>query len=202
MALARVKTWSAGEVLTAADLNAEYNNILNNATSLISPLTANLNCGAGYVTNIAVLEAVLLTVSGVITAGSAPHTITTAAGLVDSAKLSVAIKSPIFCLNGVGPNATTKFYSPAAVTSTTETGLLAFMPYAGTLKNLRVINTGGSGAVATTTVFVRVAAANTTITCVLAIGETSKSDTTHTAAVAALHCAMSESSSRKCVATP
>ena len=26
----RVKTWSAGEVLTAADLNAEFNNILNN----------------------------------------------------------------------------------------------------------------------------------------------------------------------------
>lgn len=38
MALGRVKTWIS-EILTAADLNAEFNNILNNATSLISPAT-------------------------------------------------------------------------------------------------------------------------------------------------------------------
>ena len=45
MSLARVKTWNAGDVLTAADLNAEFDNILNNPGSLISPLTANLNLG-------------------------------------------------------------------------------------------------------------------------------------------------------------
>ena len=43
MAISRVKTWIANEVLTASDLNAEFNNILNNALSLVSPLTANLN---------------------------------------------------------------------------------------------------------------------------------------------------------------
>ena len=43
MSLARVKTWSSGEVLTASDLNAEYNNILNNARDLISPLTGSLD---------------------------------------------------------------------------------------------------------------------------------------------------------------
>jgi hypothetical protein len=43
LALARVKTWIAGEVLTASDLNAEYNNILTNARSLISPLTGVLD---------------------------------------------------------------------------------------------------------------------------------------------------------------
>lgn len=43
MALARVKTWSAGEVLLASDLNSEFNNILNNARSLISPLTGSLD---------------------------------------------------------------------------------------------------------------------------------------------------------------
>jgi len=37
MSLSRVKTWSAGEVLTAADLNAEFNNILNNPVDLWSP---------------------------------------------------------------------------------------------------------------------------------------------------------------------
>lgn len=42
MTISRVKTWIAGEVLTAADLNAEINNILNNTTALVTPLTANL----------------------------------------------------------------------------------------------------------------------------------------------------------------
>ena len=39
MSLSRVKTWIAAEVLTASDLNSEFNNILNNPVSLISPLT-------------------------------------------------------------------------------------------------------------------------------------------------------------------
>ena len=43
MSLARVKVWIAGEVLTASELNAEFNNILNNPVSLISPLTATLD---------------------------------------------------------------------------------------------------------------------------------------------------------------
>lgn len=43
MALSRIKTWVSGEVLTASDLNAEFNNPLNNALSLISPLTGALD---------------------------------------------------------------------------------------------------------------------------------------------------------------
>ena len=43
MALARAKTWSSGEVLTASELNNEFNNIINNARDLISPLTASLD---------------------------------------------------------------------------------------------------------------------------------------------------------------
>lgn len=43
MALARVKTWAPGEVLTATDLNTEFSNILNNPTSLISPFTGGLD---------------------------------------------------------------------------------------------------------------------------------------------------------------
>lgn len=39
MALARIKTWIAAEVLTASDLNSEFNNILNNPVSLLSPVT-------------------------------------------------------------------------------------------------------------------------------------------------------------------
>ena len=40
MALARVKTWIPGDILTASDLNAEFNNILNNPVSLISNATS------------------------------------------------------------------------------------------------------------------------------------------------------------------
>jgi len=53
MSLARVKTWIAGEILTAADLNGEFNNILQNPTSLISPFTANLNANSKQITNLA-----------------------------------------------------------------------------------------------------------------------------------------------------
>lgn len=42
MSLSRVKNWIAGEVLTASDLNTEYNNILNNPGSLICPIGFNL----------------------------------------------------------------------------------------------------------------------------------------------------------------
>lgn len=46
-AVSRVKTWSDGEVLTHTDLNAEFQNIIDNMTTAISPLTANLDF-AGY----------------------------------------------------------------------------------------------------------------------------------------------------------
>lgn len=43
MAISRVKTWNNGDTLTAADLNAEFNNIIDNPLSLISPLTGALD---------------------------------------------------------------------------------------------------------------------------------------------------------------
>ena len=43
MAISRVKVWIANEVLTASDLNSEFNNLLNNALALVSPLTGNLD---------------------------------------------------------------------------------------------------------------------------------------------------------------
>lgn len=38
-----MKTWIAGEVLLASDLNAEYNNILGNGESLVLPFTGNVD---------------------------------------------------------------------------------------------------------------------------------------------------------------
>jgi hypothetical protein len=43
MTLTRIKTWVPGDILTAADLNAEFNNLLANATTLISPLQGDVN---------------------------------------------------------------------------------------------------------------------------------------------------------------
>ena len=43
MALSRVKVWIPGDILTASDLNGEFNNILNNPISLISPTTGAIN---------------------------------------------------------------------------------------------------------------------------------------------------------------
>jgi hypothetical protein len=50
VALARVKTWIAGEVLTASDLNAEVNNVLNNGADLVSPFTKAISLG-GFALN-------------------------------------------------------------------------------------------------------------------------------------------------------
>ena len=54
MSLARVKTWVAGDTLTAADLNAEFNNLLNNPISLISPTTGVINFDNKLHTNLPV----------------------------------------------------------------------------------------------------------------------------------------------------
>ena len=51
MALARVKNWIA-EVLTYSDLNNEFNSILNNANSLISPFTADVAAGGFKITGL------------------------------------------------------------------------------------------------------------------------------------------------------
>lgn len=52
MALARVKTWAA-EVLTPDDLNAEFDNLLDNALALISPLTGALDLNGFALQNLA-----------------------------------------------------------------------------------------------------------------------------------------------------
>jgi hypothetical protein len=54
MALSPLTTWTNGQVLTHTALNAEFANIYNNANSLISPLTANLDAGGFRLQNVAV----------------------------------------------------------------------------------------------------------------------------------------------------
>jgi hypothetical protein len=55
MTISRITTWVDGQVLTAAALNNEFDNLIGNATSLISPLTGNLDFNLNQATNL-VLE--------------------------------------------------------------------------------------------------------------------------------------------------
>ena len=52
MAIARITTWAASQVLTASALNSEFDNILNNALALVSPLTGALDFNAFKLTNL------------------------------------------------------------------------------------------------------------------------------------------------------
>ena len=65
MALSRVKVWSSGEVLYATDLNNEFNNILQNAASLISPLTGAIDLD-GYALTIDAAGVTTLTSSAAV----------------------------------------------------------------------------------------------------------------------------------------
>ena len=52
MALSTFKTYVANEVLTASDLNSSFSRIHDNALTLISPLTGNLDAGGFGVLNL------------------------------------------------------------------------------------------------------------------------------------------------------
>ena len=62
MALSRVTTWVSGQVLTAAALNAEFDNLINNPVGLISPTTGAINFNNQAHTNLR-LEGVATTPS-------------------------------------------------------------------------------------------------------------------------------------------
>ena len=72
-----MKTWVAGDTLTAADLNAEFNNLLNNPISLISPTTGVINFDNKLHTNLPVSA-----LSGTSGSTGQVATINTAAGAV------------------------------------------------------------------------------------------------------------------------
>lgn len=51
MSLSRVHTWQRNEILLSTDLNAEFNNILSNGSSLVFPLSADLDVGSKLLIN-------------------------------------------------------------------------------------------------------------------------------------------------------
>lgn len=55
MSVSRAKTWIAGEVLTASDLNSEFNNVLNNGQTLAWPATEDKNFDGFNIDNLGVI---------------------------------------------------------------------------------------------------------------------------------------------------
>ena len=51
MSLSRVHTWARNEILLSTDLNAEFNNILSNGSSLVFPLSTDLDVGSKLLLN-------------------------------------------------------------------------------------------------------------------------------------------------------
>lgn len=172
MALARVKTWSAGEVLTASDLNTEVNNILNNALTLISPLTGALDLDgfaltvdAAAVTTLQSTAAVALsyiTGSKAGTPGStgsmanfSAHTFTdsaTAGAGTATSYTGFSIQRPTLAATNAGvvtTDAATLYVanSPAAGTNETITNAYALWVDNGTTRLDGDLTVGGNAAV-------------------------------------------------------
>lgn len=70
MPLARVKTWVVGDLLPAAELNAEFNNILNNPVSLITAGSTWTQYALAYASTTAVLASLGAATNGQLPIGS------------------------------------------------------------------------------------------------------------------------------------
>ena len=85
MAITAFKSWSSGEILTAADLNSSFSQIINNPIDLWSPSTKAMDLGGFALTNGGSAAFTTLSTSGLATLASATVTATaTAAAFVPS----------------------------------------------------------------------------------------------------------------------
>ena len=104
MALSRLTDWNDGDVLTAAALEAEVDNIYNNALSLVSPWTGNMAAGGFVLTGLGL---------GTVTVPALGFTGDTNTGLYSSAADNVDISTG--ALRGLNVNATTAELRPGNI---------------------------------------------------------------------------------------
>lgn len=177
MALSRVKTWISGDVLTASDLNAEFNNILNNPVSLISPLTAAISLAGFALTLDAASASTLQSTASQflqLTPGAKAGTPSTTGGIVN------LVASTYTDNNTAGSGTATAFDATAiqkptlaatnanVVTTTASTVHILSQPAAGTNETLttaaalRVSGTAASSGTNTAAIYVDVAPSGAT----------------------------------------
>src|SRR5574338_204658 len=159
MALARVKTWNPGDILTANDLNNEFNNILNNPITLISPTTGVINFNSQAHTNF-VLENVATTPTA---ATSGRIVYNTALGYPQVDQGSVVRSIPLVLSTAVSGNAlvvgtTGGAFQMSTVGSTTpavlivsSSGALQYIMGSSTNTTLMVTSSGATPAFAAPT---------------------------------------------------
>lgn len=141
MALSALKSWGS-EILTPTDLNAEFANVYNNALTLISPLTGNLDFGGFRGTGLSLGTAASPSVqftgdtnTGIYSSGADALDFSTAG--VDSWRINSSGQ-----LVGVINNAVI-----IGGTSTTSTLTLRTTTGGGTIGSDLIIQTGNNGSV-------------------------------------------------------
>ena len=101
MSLSRVKTWARNEILLSTDLNAEFNNILQNGSSLVFPLSADLDVGSKLLINTG-LQTPSQLHDSILTMDKFSNSLPVAIASIGSTKTTLLVGSAIT----VGANAT------------------------------------------------------------------------------------------------
>lgn len=123
MAITAYKSWSSGEILTAADLNSSFSQIINNPIDLWSPATKAMDLGGFALTNGGSAAFTTLSTSGLATLASA--TVTAALTVNGNVTLGDALADTITIGGGSSKNATGNwvFAAPSSGTTLTVTGV-------------------------------------------------------------------------------
>jgi hypothetical protein len=126
MAISRVTVWSSNQQLTAAALNAEFNNIINNALSAVSPWTGNMAAGGNLLTGLGLgaVSGASLSATGNAATGiyfSSANAVDIAANGVRAASFGT-VSSGVNYLQ-IGPAATTANVTLQALGSDTNPGI-------------------------------------------------------------------------------
>lgn len=94
MSLSRIKTWNRNEILLSTDLNAEFNNILQNGSSLVFPLSNDLDVGSKLLINTG-LQAPSQLHDSILTMDKFSNSLPVAIASIGSSKITLLVGSAI-----------------------------------------------------------------------------------------------------------
>lgn len=204
MALARVHVWNAGDLLKAADLNGEFNSILNNPISLISPTTGVITFTTAQTFLVSQLSSGPLAssalTSGTIAGGSILYYSTAATPLLDT--LAIGSSNQVFAVTSsnsppswrnaefltpqtlffnsfnVSTGGSTGYFGASGIDVSSPSNVGIVMPSSGVLSKLRVTHSASPAGAATFTITVFIAGVVTTMQTVVTGGNIFGTDLT------------------------